>query len=137
MPKEYESIDDAIEKYVEMRNYLRVESAKFNTLEKEVKEELERISMWLRNMGDELGVDGFKTKYGTAFRSVKTKYMMGDWQEFIDWIKETGNYQCLEHRSAKLAVKEIHDVTGEIPPGLNYSAEVEFDVRSPTRSTKD
>lgn len=137
MTMEYKTIDQAVGEYVRLRDHLRAASAAFNQLEKDVKSELEQISMWLRDKGDELGVDNFKTQYGTAFRNVKTSYLVGDWNEYIDWIKETGNYQCLEHRAAKLAVKEIHDATGEIPPGLNYSAEVEFSVRRPTKSSKE
>jgi hypothetical protein len=44
-------------------------------------------------------------------------------------VKATDNFQCLEKRVAKLAVKEIHDATGQLPPGLDYVVEVEMDVR--------
>jgi len=134
MSEQFKTIEEAIEKYVELRDFLSVETKKYNDLEAGIKGELEMISMWLRDRGDLLGVDSFKTGAGTAFRSVKTSYRVGTWDEFIEWIKSTGNFQCLEHRAAKLAVKEIHDVTGIIPPGLNYSAEVEFSVRRPTKS---
>ena len=133
----FSSVDEAIEKYVELRDYMSAETKKYNDLEAGIKGELEKISMWLRDKGDNLGVDSFKTSHGTAFRSVKTSYRIGVWEDYIAWIKATGNYQCLEKRAAKLAVKEIHDVTGEVPPGLNYSAEIEFLVRRPTKSTKE
>src|SRR5574337_1245676 len=94
---------------------------------------MEKISMWLRDKGDELGVDSFKTQYGTAYRSIKTSYRVGNWDEFVGWIRDTGNFQCLEKRVAKLATKEIHDESGVVPPGVEYSAEVEFDVRRPTK----
>lgn len=136
-PANFASVDEAIEKYVELRDFMSAETKKYNELEAGIKGELEKISMWLRDKGDALGVDSFKTKCGTAFRSVKTSYRIGAWEEYIEWIKATGNFQCLEKRAAKLAVKEIHDVTGIIPPGLNYSAEVEFSVRRPTKSAKE
>lgn len=131
---QFESINEAIEKYVSLRDYLSAETKKYNELEANLKGELEKISMWLRDRGDALGVDSFKTPMGTAFRTVKTSYRVGEWNEFLDWVKATGNFQCLEKRAAKLSVKEIHDVTGELPPGLDYSAEVEFSVRRPTKS---
>jgi hypothetical protein len=40
----------------------------------------------------------------------------------------------LEKRVAKNATKEVHDATGHVPPGVEYVAEVEFDVRRPTKS---
>ena len=118
------------------RDELRAKQQAFKLEEDAMKLRMEQISMWLRDKADELGVDSFKTQFGTAYRSVKTSYRVatGGWDAFIGWVKETGNFQCLEKRVAKLATKEIHDDTGAIPPGLDYVAEVEFDVRRPTKA---
>ena len=135
-PVKFKSIDEAIEAYVNTRDDLRAKQQAFKLEEDAMKLRMEQISMWLRDKADELGVDSFKTQFGTAYRSVKTSYRVatGGWDAFIGWVKETGNFQCLEKRVAKLATKEIHDDTGEIPPGLDYVAEVEFDVRRPTKA---
>jgi len=133
----FSSIDEAIKAYVETRDELRARQHAFNEEERALKSVLEQISMWLRDKADELGVDSFKSNlYGTAFRSIKTSYRVatGGWDDFLSWVKDTGNFQCLEKRVAKLATKEIHDSTGVIPPGLDYTAEVEMDVRRPTKS---
>ena len=135
-PVQIKSIDEAIEAYVATRDELRAKQQAFKLEEDAMKLRMEQISMWLRDKADELGVDSFKTQFGTAYRSVKTSYRVatGGWDAFIGWVKETGNFQCLEKRVAKLATKEIHDDTGTIPPGLDYVAEVEFDVRRPTKA---
>ena len=135
-PVKFKSIDEAIEAYVNTRDELRAKQQAFKLEEDAMKLRMEQISMWLRDKADELGVDSFKTQFGTAYRSVKTSYRVasGGWDAFIGWVKETGNFQCLEKRVAKLATKEIHDDTGTIPPGLDYVAEVEFDVRRPTKA---
>ena len=135
-PVKFKSIDEAIEAYVNTRDELRAKQQAFKLEEDAMKLRMEQISMWLRDKADELGVDSFKTQFGTAYRSVKTSYRVatGGWDAFIGWVKETGNFQCLEKRIAKLATKEIHDDTGAIPPGLDYVAEVEFDVRRPTKA---
>ena len=135
-PVKFKSIDEAIEAYVNTRDELRAKQQAFKLEEDAMKANMEQISMWLRDKADELGVDSFKTQFGTAYRSVKASYRVatGGWDNFIGWVKETGNFQCLEKRVAKLATKEIHDDTGEIPPGLDYVAEVEFDVRRPTKA---
>ena len=135
-PVKFKSIDEAIEAYVNTRDELRAKQQAFKLEEDAMKLRMEQISMWLRDKADELGVDSFKTQFGTAYRSVKTSYRVatGGWDNFIGWVKETGNFQCLEKRVAKLATKEIHDDTGAIPPGLDYVAEVEFDVRRPTKA---
>jgi hypothetical protein len=118
----FSTVDDAINTYVATRDDLDRERKAYNKYEATAKNYMGRIEMWLKEKADELGVESFRTKSGTAYRTVKTSYR-----------KETGNFQCLEKRAAKNAVKEVHDETGEIPPGLEYHAEIEFDVRRPSK----
>lgn len=129
----FASIDDAINVYVATRDALAEERKAYNTYEAKAKNYMDRIEMFIKDKADEIGVDSFKTKSGTAYRTVKTSYRVGNWDVYLNWLKETNNFQCLEKRAAKNAVKEIHDETGEIPPGLEYVAEVAFDVRRPNK----
>lgn len=131
---QFKSIDEAIGKFVELRDELTAKKRIWKAEEDADKGELEKIQMWLRDKADELGVDSFTSRlYGTAFRTVKTSYRVVEWGSFIEWIKENNAFHCLEKRCAKLAVKEIHDESGTVPPGLDYIAEVEMDVRRPTK----
>lgn len=129
----FATLDDAINVYVATRDELAAERKAYNTYEAKAKNYMDRIEMFIKEKADELGVDSIRTKSGTAYRTVKTAYRVGNWDEFIAWIQETGNYQCLEKRAAKNAVKEIHDDVGIVPPGLEYHAEVGFDVRRPSK----
>ncbi len=130
---QFASIDDAINTYVATRDDLAAERKAFNTYEAKAKNYMDRIEMFIKDMADKIGVDSFKSKSGTAYRTVKTSYRVGNWDDYLAWLKETGNFQCLEKRAAKNAVKEVHDETGEIPPGLEYVTEVGFDVRRPSK----
>lgn len=130
---DFENLDDAINTYVATRDELTAERKAYNTYEARAKHYLERIEMFIKEKADEMGVDSIRSKSGTAFRSVKTQYRVGNWDAYIGWLKETGNFHCLEKRAAKNAVKEIHDETGEVPPGLEYYVEVGFDVRRPSK----
>ena len=132
LPKPYPSytgINEAVRVYVQLRDQLGVERKAWETHESEVKNYQEVISMFLRDKGDELGVDSFNTQYGTAYRNTKTSYRIESWDEFKDWMLKTGNLQCVEKRPAKLAVKEIYELEGRLPEGLNEFVEVEFNVR--------
>ena len=129
----FATIDEAIGEYVKIRDELREKMQEFGAIEKAYKDYLEKISMWLLDKGDELGVDNFKTESGTAFRNVKVQYRVGSWDQFVEWVQQSGNFQCLEKRVAKNATKEIHDESGLVPPGIEYVAEVEFDVRRPNK----
>lgn len=132
----FDSIAEAVAKYVELRDQLAEERQSFEAYEASVKDSMEKISMWLRDKGDELSVDSFATPSGTAYRNTKTYYRLDGenaWEQFTKWIHETGNFQCLEKRVAKLATAEILEETGELPPGIVKHTEVEFNVRRPTK----
>jgi len=132
--KEYTTIQQAVGNYVEYRDQLGIERKAWEDHERDVKDEMTRISMWLRDRGDELGVDSFNTPFGTAYRNVKTSYRIEDWESYSNWMRDTDNLQCVEKRAAKLAVKDIYDETGLLPPGLTEFVEVEFNVRRPTKA---
>lgn len=129
----FNNLDEAINTYVATRDDLARERKEYNTYEAKAKNYMDRIEMFIKTKADEMGVDSVRTASGTAYRTVKTQYRVGNWEEYLAWMKETDNFQCLEKRAAKNAVKEIHDETGEIPPGLEYHAEVGFDVRRPSK----
>lgn len=129
----FSSINDAIATYVATRDDLDRERKAYNQYEARSKNFMDRIEMWIKEKADGLAVDSFKTAGGTAYRTVKTRYKVGNWEDFLQFLISTGNFQCLEKRAAKNAVKEIHDDTGEVPPGLVYEAEDAFDIRRPSK----
>jgi hypothetical protein len=128
------TVDEAVEMFIQKRDELNGVRKQFQAIEDQIKNELELISMWLLKKSDELGVESFRTKHGTAFKSLVETYRVGDWATLIEYIKETDNYQLLEKRVAKNAAREIHHADGEIPPGVDYYAEFEFKIR---RSDKE
>lgn len=119
------TVAEAIESYIAKRDELRQLQHEFNEKEAKLKTDLEVISSWLRDKADELSVDNFKTKFGTAYRSTKKFYRISDWDVFVGWVKETDNFQCIEKRVAKRATTEVHESDG-LPPGLEYFEQVEF-----------
>lgn len=131
--KQYSDISSACRNYVELRDQLSIERKAWEDHEAAVKGEMDKISMWLRDRGDELGVDSFNSPYGTAYRNIKTSYRVEKWDDYSAWMLRTGNIHCVEKRPAKLAVKEVYEQTGELPPGLLEFVEVEFNVRRPNK----
>lgn len=129
----FETIDQAINTYVATRDDLDRERKAYNAYEAAAKNYLDRIQLWIRTKADELGVDSFRTASGTAYRAVKEQYRVEDWDAFWSWAVENGFSHVVEKRAAKLAVKEIHQQNGEIPPGLHHNVEIEFDVRRPSK----
>lgn len=132
-----QTIDSLVKMGVEIRDELRIESRKFKKYEADAKGLIARIQHALKMKGDELKVDSFATKEGTAYRNLKESYRVGMWDSVLKFMQETGNWQMLEKRVAKLATKEIHKSTGAIPPGVEYIAEETFVIRRPNERKSD
>jgi hypothetical protein len=129
-------VEDLIKTYIQARNQLATDRKGYNAREARVKEHLMIISMILRDRGDEAGVNSFATDSGTAFRHVKEKFRAANWDELVEYIKETGNFHILQKRVAANSVREIRDQDKALPPGVECLQEVEFSVRSPTARAK-
>lgn len=130
------NIEALVAEYRDLRASLDVKRREWQDFEAETKDKMDQISMKLREVADKMGVDSFATPAGTAYRMVKESFRVGDWPSIVAYVKATDNFQILEKRVAKLATKEIYEATGELPPGVEYSAEVEFVVRKNAKSDK-
>lgn len=123
-------VSDLVLEYLGVRDHLDGERHKWQALETSLKDRLTRMSMVMREKGDDMGVDNFTVRgVGTAYRNIKHSYRVLDWDGYWKWLVENGYSQCVEKRPAKLAVQEIHRATGVLPPGLDHIQEVEFLVR--------
>lgn len=130
------NVDEVVGKVIEIRDKLAAERKRFNNFEAKAKGDIERLEMWLRERADQQGVNGFKTDSGTAYRKTKESYRVGNWDEVLEFIIETGQWQMLEKRIAKNATKEIWDElveSGKAVPGVVYIQEIVFEVRRPTK----
>jgi hypothetical protein len=64
---------------------------------------------------------------------MKTYVRVGDWAVVLKFIQKTKNWQMLEKRIGKVATMEIMEDTGEIPPGVEYVEEIDFQVNKPRK----
>lgn len=125
-------VDDLIGLYIDVRNQLATDRHGYDAREARVKAHLQIISMILRDRGDSAGVDSFSTAKGTAYRNVKEKFQIADWDALVNYVKESQNFQVFQRRVTSTAVREIREQDGDLPPGVGAFTEVEFSVRSPT-----
>lgn len=123
-------VNEIVLEYLGVRDNLDDERHKYQALEARLKDKLSMMSMIMREKADALGVDAFPIRgVGTAYRNAKVSYRVASWEDYVKWLIQTNNFQCVEKRAAKLAVQEVHRATGEVPPGLDVVTEVEFLVR--------
>lgn len=123
------SVANLVKEYRDVRDNLDLARKDYQEKEKIAKGRMAEIAMMLRELSDQLGVESFRTEYGTAYRVLKESFRVGNWDEVIEYIKRTGNWQMLEKRIAKLATKEIYEETKALPPGVEYEQEIDFVVR--------
>lgn len=126
-------VDKLIQMYRDERDQLATDRKGYKAREAKVKLHLSIISMVLRDRADAAGgVDNFSTPNGTAFRNTKEYFKVSDWTDFSSYVLKTGNVQLLQKRVSPNAVKELREMEGQLPPGIENRVEVEFSVRSPT-----
>lgn len=121
-----------IEKYIEIRDFLGTERKKWKELEENLKTDLNKIEAAILRFQDKVGVESISSKLGTAFRVKKERFQLDDWETFIDYIVDTGNFQLLEKRVAKRATKEVLAEHPELTPeviGVKYSSEFCIQIR--------
>lgn len=145
------NVDTVIEKYVTLRNIKRDLERDHEENLKPINEKLEKIETWILGKMIETGVDSFKTKNGTAYKSVKTSCSMADsnvFKEFvfmpvIEWLKQTFSidvspdtllavpkWNLVDFRALKSGVELYNEDYGQIPPGLNVTQTTTVNVRS-------
>jgi hypothetical protein len=123
---------ELIEQYVELRDHLNVERKKFKELEANIKSDLNVIEASILELQDKIGSTSISSDRGTAFRVTKEYYRMGDWDKFIKYVTDTGNFQMLEKRVAKIATKEVLADDESLTPdmiGVDYSREFTVQIR--------
>ena len=71
---------------------------------------------------NERGIDNVSSReFGTAYRSTRVSATVGDWEPFLEHVKEQGAWELLERRVNKSAVKEFREANDDLPPGVNWT----------------
>lgn len=72
------TVDQVVSKYVELRDRKAEIEAKHKEELRPLREALDSLEAWLMDQLNKQGVDSFKTKQGTAYKSVSTATSMAD-----------------------------------------------------------
>ena len=98
--------------------------------EADFNEQLDMIDQQLLEICKETGADSIKTKYGTAIRSVKSRYWTSDWESFYDFIFEKNAPELLERRIHQTNMKQFLEENPDLhPAGLNVERTYAITVR--------
>lgn len=92
--------------------------------------EMQTLSTAMLDLFKEQGIDSAKTPFGTAYRSVKSRFWTNDWEGMYDFIHDNDAYELLEKRIHQSNMKQFLEENPDLlPKGLNVDSEYTITVR--------
>jgi len=110
---------------------------KKEALESEYNEKVEKLTQSqnlirekLNEIFQKTNMESIKTKVGTAYRSIKTKYGTNDWESLHNFIIDNKVPEMLQKRINAGVMKEwLEKYPTKIPKGLNTFNEYQITIR--------
>lgn len=129
------NVDMLVEKYVELRDRKAAIKKEAEEAEARLTKLMDIIELKLKETMTLTGTKSLKTDHGTAYITYKESATVADWDVLFDFIKRSENWDLLEHRVSKTAVKDLmeEDRHGNYvnppPPGVNFTRLEAVNVR--------
>lgn len=128
------NIKDLVQAYVGIRDALGDARKTFKAFESQSKADMEKVEIELLEMSRKLGVDSFKTEFGTAFKVDKDFARVAGpegWEKLCEYMAKNNDFGLVEKRVAKLHFKEVMETEGIAPQelGVEYVIEEAIQVR--------
>lgn len=126
-----------VETYLTIRRKRETLKAEFDSADRELKDDLEKIEAALLSICNHTNTDGLKTAHGTVSRQVKDRYTCSDWDNFKKFVETEGSIDLLERRIHQTNFKQfMNERAGEgLPPGVNVMREYAITVYKPRASS--
>jgi hypothetical protein len=122
--------DKLVKVYVKMRDARSQLKAKYEEEDNTIKEQMDMVESQLLEMCKTTGADSLRTKYGTVYRSVQTRYWTGDWEAMHKFIMQHNAPELLERRISQTQMREyLKENPDELPIGLNVDNRYTVTVR--------
>lgn len=124
------SVEKLTAVYIKIKQEREKLSADFKSADGELKEKQDRIKRALLDHCKENDVESVRTKVGTFYRSIKTRYWTNDWESMHKFIVEQNLPEFFTKQLNQSNVKQfLEDNPESYPPGLNIDSEYVVSVR--------
>jgi hypothetical protein len=124
------AVDKLVEAYIKIRDSRDEIKRDADNKMKELEAEMAVISQTLLNHFKESGIDKAGTPFGTAYRTIKSRYWTNDWESMYDFISENDAFDLLEKRLHQTNMKQfLEENPNLLPRGLNVDSEYSVVVR--------
>jgi hypothetical protein len=128
---------ELVEIYLAIRKKRETLKAEFDSADRALKDDLEKIEAALLSICNQTNTDGLKTAHGTVSRQVKDRYTCSDWDNFKKFVETEGSIDLLERRIHQTNFKQfMTERAGDgLPPGVNVMREYAITVYKPRASS--
>lgn len=118
-----------IDKYIELRDAVDAINAEAKAKTAEMKKAMEGIEAYMMQLSVETGQTNFGSESGTAFLTTETHCSVADFEQVLKFAADNGMWNILTKGVSKTVVAEYLDKTGQLPPGVNWSAHKAIQIR--------
>lgn len=126
-------MEKRIGQFVKLRDLKTELEARHKEELKPINEAMEQLKEVLAAGMDALNIDNAKTACGTASFTTKASAGLADKSAFWTYVVTQAAWELLDYKANVTAVKEhIEKNNGQAPPGVNYSAFRDVNIRRPT-----
>jgi len=129
------NVEELVNVYLTIRREREILTEQFKAKDRELANDLSSLEQVLLQECNKINANSINTPTGTVVRSVKDTYTCIDWNNFKQFVLETGAIDVLQQRIHQSNLKEFmtqHEGDG-LPPGVNVSREFTVVVRKPSK----
>ena len=130
METEAISVEKLVATYIKIRDARDEIKREMEARVAELQADLDVINQTLLEQFKAQGIDSARTPFGTAYRTVKSRYWTNDWDAMRNFIAEHDAFDLLEKRIHQSNMKQFLEENPDLhPAGLNVDSEYSVTVR--------
>jgi hypothetical protein len=130
METEAISVEKLVATYIKIRDTRDEVKREMEEKVAALQTDLDSINQTLLEHFKEQGIDSARTPFGTAYRTIKSRYWTNDWDAMRHFIAEHDAFELLEKRIHQTNMKQFLEENPDLhPAGLNVDSEYSVTVR--------
>lgn len=94
-----------------------------------INEQMQKCIAWVQKQLQAQGLNSFSGESGIAFLQTDTSVTSADWDATLAWIRDNDQWVFLEKRISKSVTQDYIESTGNIPPGIKVTSQIEAHIR--------
>ena len=115
------NVGELVANYIRLRDYKKKAEDEFKKSMERVNSAMDKLATQALAHMAETGADSIATPAGTVYRNTQWSATVQDKPAFLDFVKESGEWDALDVRANKTYVRAAAD-EGKLVPGVTLSS---------------